>query len=78
MHEKQYALHGSINWERKKAGGENNFEVKFIKKMEPAAGFEPATDGLQNRSSTTELSRHSVLLIEQALKREHNIICHIF
>ncbi len=27
-----------------------------IKKMEPAAGFEPATDGLQNRSSTTELS----------------------
>ena len=24
--------------------------------MEPAVGFEPTTDGLQNRSSTTELS----------------------
>ena len=28
------------------------------KKMEPAVGFEPTTDGLQNRSSTTELSWH--------------------
>jgi hypothetical protein len=24
--------------------------------MEPAVGFEPTTDGLQNRCSTTELS----------------------
>ena len=30
--------------------------VKKGKKMEPAVGFEPTTDGLQNRSSTTELS----------------------
>ena len=29
---------------------------KKAKKMEPAVGFEPTTDGLQNRSSTTELS----------------------
>ena len=29
---------------------------KRQKKMEPAVGFEPTTDGLQNRSSTTELS----------------------
>ena len=27
-------------------------------KVEPALGFEPRTDGLQNRSSTTELSWH--------------------
>ena len=27
-----------------------------LKKVEPAEGFEPPTDGLQNRSSTTELS----------------------
>jgi hypothetical protein len=26
--------------------------------MEPAAGIEPATDGLQNRCSTAELSWH--------------------
>src|SRR5690606_3364808 len=26
------------------------------KKLEPAVGFEPTTDGLQNRCSTTELS----------------------
>ena len=26
--------------------------------MEPAAGFEPATYGLQNRCSTAELNRH--------------------
>ena len=30
--------------------------------MEPALGFEPRTDGLQNRSSTAELSRHHVFL----------------
>ena len=29
---------------------------KRIEKMEPAVGFEPTTDGLQNRCSTTELS----------------------
>ena len=29
-------------------------------KLEPALGFEPRTDGLQNRSSTAELSRHIV------------------
>ena len=28
--------------------------------MEPAVGFEPTTDGLQNRSSTTELSWHMI------------------
>ena len=28
--------------------------------MEPALGFEPRTDGLQNRSSTAELSRQVV------------------
>ena len=27
-----------------------------MQKMEPAVGIEPTTDGLQNRSSTTELS----------------------
>ena len=31
-------------------------KIKEKKKMEPAVGFEPTTDGLQNRSSTTELS----------------------
>lgn len=34
----------------------NDYNGTRHKKMEPAAGFEPATDGLQNRSSTTELS----------------------
>ena len=29
-------------------------------KLEPALGFEPRTDGLQNRSSTAELSRHVI------------------
>ena len=29
--------------------------------MEPALGFEPRTDGLQNRSSTAELSRHLLI-----------------
>ncbi len=27
-----------------------------MEELEPAPGFEPGTDGLQNRSSTTELS----------------------
>ena len=31
--------------------------------MEPAVGFEPTTDGLQNRSSTTELSWLGYLLM---------------
>ena len=31
-------------------------------KLEPALGFEPRTDGLQNRSSTAELSRPIVLM----------------
>ena len=30
-------------------------------KMEPALGFEPRTDGLQNRSSTAELSWHEMI-----------------
>jgi hypothetical protein len=30
--------------------------------MEPAVGFEPTTDGLQNRCSTTELSWRKLLL----------------
>ena len=29
----------------------------MLSNMEPALGFEPRTDGLQNRSSTAELSR---------------------
>ena len=36
---------------------------KKAKKMEPAVGFEPTTDGLQNRSSTTELSWLGYLLM---------------
>ena len=30
-------------------------------KLEPALGFEPRTDGLQNRSSTAELSWHRMI-----------------
>ena len=30
-------------------------------KLEPALGFEPRTDGLQNRSSTAELSWHEMI-----------------
>ena len=30
-------------------------------RMEPVAGFEPATDGLQNRCSTTELNWLKIL-----------------
>jgi hypothetical protein len=29
-----------------------------IRLLVPGAGFEPATNGLQNRCSTTELTRH--------------------
>ena len=32
-------------------------------KMEPAVGFEPTTDGLQNRSSTTELCRQIIKIL---------------
>ena len=37
---------------------ENVKQGDLSSKMEPALGFEPRTDGLQNRSSTAELSRH--------------------
>jgi hypothetical protein len=30
--------------------------IKLKKKLEPVVGFEPTTDGLQNRCSTTELN----------------------
>src|SRR6185437_6309405 len=32
------------------------FRFMVIEKLEPVVGFEPTTDGLQNRCSTTELS----------------------
>jgi hypothetical protein len=35
--------------------------------MEPVAGFEPATDGLQNRCSTTELNWQSKLSLKNYL-----------
>ena len=39
------------------AGNEfSRFAKKTNKKVEPAVGIEPTTDGLQNRCSTTELS----------------------
>ena len=58
-------------------------------KLEPALGFEPRTDGLQNRSSTAELSRpgeagHCISIrsvSESAVQgddRAGNIIWHIF
>jgi len=43
--------------------------------MEPVAGFEPATDGLQNRCSTTELNWRTdfpiVVAFAVARKPEH-------
>jgi hypothetical protein len=38
-----------------KAQTETGFFCGVVKKLEPAVGFEPTTDGLQNRCSTTEL-----------------------
>ena len=35
-------------------------DIKTRLKLEPALGFEPRTDGLQNRSSTAELSRRVI------------------
>jgi hypothetical protein len=35
-----------------------SFSHSDIRPYEPVMGFEPATDGLQNRCSTTELHRH--------------------
>ena len=40
----------------------NAKQVILSSKMEPALGFEPRTDGLQNRSSTAELSRPIILM----------------
>ena len=32
---------------------------RMVRRMEPVVGFEPTTDGLQNRCSTTELNWQS-------------------
>ena len=41
--------------------------------MEPVVGFEPTTDGLQNRCSTTELNWLFILKIQRILLLFHKV-----
>ena len=48
-----------------------SFARKTARSTEPAVGFEPTTSGLQNRCSTTELSRPFDSLGQQAFPASH-------
>src|SRR5262245_47297326 len=56
--------------------------VKYLLLLVPGAGFEPATNGLQNRCSTTELTRRlketsiTYAVLRKARKANRTANCH--